>query len=205
MRLEKGYLCIMKSNKQKIYYHRAGEAFSCHDFASQLKELIHTYEQQNGRQQIQFLCIGSDRVAGDSLGPIIGYKLNKRFYRQTNNYQVHGSLKNPVHALNLPLTLRRMEQSALPTLVIAIDASLGARDHIGCITLSNRPLRPGLGLDKDLPAVGAISITGIVASEESASCLCLQNTSLALVMELADCICNGITDALLPQKMVQGL
>ena len=45
-----------------------------------------------------FLCIGSDRITGDSLGPLIGHRLTA--YRGLGFY-VYGTLDDPVHALNL--------------------------------------------------------------------------------------------------------
>ena len=43
------------------------------------------------------LCIGSDRVTGDCLGPIVGQMLTER---KANAY-VYGTLDRPVTALNL--------------------------------------------------------------------------------------------------------
>ena len=62
---------------KKVYYHRAGSAFSSTLFASQLMQLTEQYFSSKPDIPIFFLCIGSDRVLGDSLGPIIGYKLEK--------------------------------------------------------------------------------------------------------------------------------
>ena len=47
---------------------------------------------------IIFLCIGTDRATGDSLGPLIGYKLKN--LSQKNIY-IYGSLEYPVHSINL--------------------------------------------------------------------------------------------------------
>ncbi len=40
-----------------------------------LKSIINTKKKPN--QEIIILCIGSDRSTGDSLGPLIGYKLKE--------------------------------------------------------------------------------------------------------------------------------
>ena len=47
------------------------------------------------------LCIGSDRVTGDSLGPMVGSALEERYKK---SIPVFGTLKMPVHALNLEET-----------------------------------------------------------------------------------------------------
>ena len=76
--------------------------------------------------------------------------------------------------------------------VIAVDASLGTRNHIGYVTLSDMPLRPGLGVKKSLPEVGDICITGIVNLSGAMDGILLQSTRLSTVMELADFISIGI-------------
>ena len=76
--------------------------------------------------------------------------------------------------------------------VVAIDASIGRHEHVGYITVGLGSLRPGLGVRKNLGAVGDIFITGIVGSGGAWEPLLLQNTRLSVVMELADCIYEGI-------------
>ena len=51
--------------------------------------------------EIVFLCIGSDRVTGDCLGPYIGHLLTPH---ETGHIFVYGTLSCPVHALNLEKT-----------------------------------------------------------------------------------------------------
>ena len=53
-------------------------------------------------------------------------------------------------------------------------------------------LKPGLGVCKELHAVGDLFITGIVAGCSHYDPMMLQSIRLALVMQLADCISAGI-------------
>ncbi|NSJ87437.1 DUF1256 domain-containing protein [Blautia hansenii] len=48
--------------------------------------------------ELVILCIGSDRITGDSLGPLVGHSLS-RF--SLPHARVYGTLDRPVHALNL--------------------------------------------------------------------------------------------------------
>ena len=54
------------------------------------------YLHQN--RPIIFVCIGTDRSTGDSLGPLVGYKLK---YLSKNNIYIYGTLENPIHAKNM--------------------------------------------------------------------------------------------------------
>jgi putative sporulation protein YyaC len=137
---------------------------------------------------VLFLCIGTDCSTGDSLGPLVGHQLRAM---DDPRHRIIGTLRHPVTALNLPFVLEKIRQIFPRPCIIAIDAALGEADHIGQITLSKRPLQPGLGVKKSLPAVGEISITGIIGSysfhPES-----LQSIRLSLVMDMAEHISAGI-------------
>lgn len=141
-------------------------------------------------QTTVLICIGSDRATGDCLGPIIGYKLA---YYMNYRFAVYGTLESPVHAKNLEATIERIKTEYKNPLIIAIDASLGARSHIGYVTLMEGGLRPGIGVDKDLPVIGDISITGIVNLSGMVSQMLLQTTRLHTVMQMADFIVQGFS------------
>ncbi|KAB1436553.1 MAG: spore protease YyaC [Candidatus Galacturonibacter soehngenii] len=140
-------------------------------------------------ETIIVLCIGTDRVTGDSLGPLVGYKLSKS---RLHNVKVYGTLENPVHALNLADTTKEIYKKYSNPFIIAIDASLGNSNHLGYITLGKGPLTPGSGVKKTLLPVGDIFITGIVNVSGVLDNLVLQTTRLDTVMTLADCISLGI-------------
>lgn len=197
----------MKQNA--IMYYRADEAFSPEAFGSQLARLVSEIREEKRKERVLYLCIGSDRSTGDSLGPLIGHMLTCREHRYPprrykepgtpggqkaahGSPDVLGTLRQPVHAVNLEEIIGLIEREYKDAVVVAIDASIGSREHVGCITLSKGAMKPGLGVSKDLSAVGHISITGIVGSQGRFEPLILQNTRLSVVMELADCICRGI-------------
>lgn len=174
--------------KNKISYYDSAEKTTAYELGCSLTELMK--EQVIMNRTIIFLCIGSDRATGDCLGPIIGYKLSK--YKKYHNYYVYGTLEEPVHAKNLKDTISMIYQSHNDAFIVAIDASLGRSDHIGYITLGEGPLKPGAGVDKDLPEIGDIYITGIVNFSGLFDHMLLQTTRLNVVMSMADQICLAI-------------
>ena len=135
------------------------------------------------------LCIGTDRVTGDSLGPLIGYKLAKQ---NIANIYVYGTLQHPVHALNLETVLAEIKKEHPLLPVVAVDASLGQESDLECITVTPGSIHPGIGVDKNLCAVGDISITGVVSISSPYAQMQLQATRLHTVMRLADIISDGI-------------
>lgn len=135
------------------------------------------------------LCIGTDRSTGDSLGPLIGYKLKEQ---QTRQIHIVGTLDRPVHAMNLEQSIAMIHLCYPDHVIVAVDASVGSQDHIGCITLGKGTLRPGLGVCKDLQEVGDIFITGIVGGYGNYDPLMLQSVRLSVVMKMADYICESV-------------
>lgn len=133
------------------------------------------------------LCIGTDRATGDCLGPLVGEQLQPLSHK----FKIFGSLSSPVHALNIKDVINHIKTNYDNPYVIAIDASLGTSSHVGNITVSNCPIFPGKGVNKKLPAIGDLSITGIVnISGQNPSVL--QSTRLYTVMQLANCIADAI-------------
>ena len=141
-------------------------------------------------QTLIFLCIGSDRATGDSLGPLIGHKL--KLQQPLHPYLVYGTLEEPVHAKNLETTMELIHRRHKNPFIIAIDASLGSAAHIGYYTLAAGSLKPGAGVGKDLITVGDVSITGIVNLSGLLDHMLLQTTRLHTVMSLAERISFGI-------------
>lgn len=164
-----------------------------HAFVRELQTKLTNAE--NDRPLV-FLCIGSDRATGDSLGPLVGQRLSDALNRTTKKTAVYGTLYQTVHAGNLADTLTKIQNRFSDPYIIAIDASLGIAEHVGYVTLGNGSLRPGIGVSQALPSAGDIHITGIVNYTTQNNHLTLQTTNLRTVMELSGFIAEGILRAL---------
>ena len=135
------------------------------------------------------LCIGTDRSTGDSLGPLVGDKL--KFLIRDKVY-LYGNLENPVHAKNLSEVINEILTKYDNPFIIAIDACLGSLQNVGKIVIDGKPLSPGSAMNKDLPKIGDLSITGIVNISGAMEFMVLQNTRLFTVMQLAEVISRGL-------------
>ena len=169
------------------FYINARQTDSVCKISGSLRQCILHY--RNNWSELVFLCIGTDRVTGDCLGPFVGQKLSS--YSGTV-FSVYGTLFQPVHALNLTDIYQHIQTHHPNALIIAIDASLGQKKHLGYVTIGNGALYPGAGVQKNLPPVGDIHITGIVNTAGLMEHLTLQTTRLSTVVALADVIAGGI-------------
>lgn len=168
-------------------YYNAFEQGSDLELHQEIRNILE--EAQTSIDNIVILCIGTDRATGDCLGPLVGEHLKSILPK----ISVYGSLEYPIHALNLEQTIEDIYTKHTNPFIIAIDASLGIPEHIGYATLSRSPLIPGKGVNKKLPAIGNLSITGIVNVAGFPNSILLQSTRLHTVMILANCIGNAIS------------
>lgn len=175
-----------KGGKTKILHDEAGAAEKL------AMELHAMFPSTTSRRPIVFVCIGTDRSTGDSLGPLVGTLLEEK---SISPFLVYGTLEDPIHAVNLAEKLTEINEKHSHPFIIGIDACLGRMKSVGSLQVANGPVKPGAGVNKDLPAVGDMHITGIVNVSGFMEFFVLQNTRLNLVLKMAKTIANGIYEA----------
>jgi putative sporulation protein YyaC len=165
------------------------------DASDILAEALRQYGQPQvaGSDEIVLVCIGTDRSIGDALGPLIGTQLAET---AGHRFTVLGTLDNPVHASNLEDTLSWVQSAYRQPFVIAVDACLGRAESVGMLTVGKGSLKPGAGVNKTLPPVGQVYLTGIVNVGGFMEYFVLQNTRLSLVMRMATVAAKGLAEGL---------
>ena len=158
-----------KVKKRKTEYFNPARSHTCHELGNRIVELIHDMEGYG--KDIIVICIGTDRATGDALGPLVG------------------------DALNIRDTIDHIYEDFDDPFVIAVDASLGMSKDMGMVTITNSHLFPGKGVNKKLPAIGDMSITGIVNLSGNAGANLLQNTRLYTVKQMAEYIGRALVYA----------
>jgi putative sporulation protein YyaC len=143
-------------------------------------------------RRIVIVCVGTDRSTGDSLGPLVGTALAREY---SPLFDLYGTLDEPVHAMNLGETLLKIMRNSRQPFVIAVDACLGQVASVGCIQIGSGPVRPGAGVNKELPPVGDIHMTGIVNVGGFMEYFVLQNTRLNLVVKMSEIIAQSLLNA----------
>ena len=144
-----------------------------------------------------FLCIGTDRITGDSFGPLVGYKLKNLFYGE-EKIEVIGDLENIVSLSNIKSITEYIKNSYENPFLIAIDAAVSNKIEIGRIVVSNKKMNVGGCLKRKI-YVGDISIKGIVSRdllERGNTFKLLQTVPLSTIMNMADTAVQGIYDVI---------
>ena len=143
------------------------------------------------------LCIGSDRVTGDCLGPLVGHLLSR------SGITVYGTLASPVTALNVAECHELLRRRHPGAFVIAVDSALGTDGEVGSVILLPRGLRPAAAVGKTLPSVGDLGIVGVVSSRRLGADS-LGRVRLALPFELASRIADGVVRAVMRRRTATG-
>lgn len=132
------------------------------DFSYNLKEKIDKdyfvfdiMNQLKDNKKLVMVCVGTDKIIGDSFGPFVGTLLNEI---KLDNIIVYGDLINPIHALNVDERSKEIKMKHPNDLIIGIDASLSSEDYIFDVDYKKRPLKPGKGVGKELNPVGEACI-----------------------------------------------
>ena len=134
------------------------------------------------------VCVGSDLVLGDSLGPLVGTMLIKRKVCAF----VYGTLNAPLTAKEVVCAKTQISLLHPNSFTVAIDAAVGNREDIGLIKVTDRGLKPGLGVDKNLGTLGDCSVIGIVAGKSLQNYNLFNLTRLNLIYKMAEKIADGI-------------
>ena len=129
-----------------------------------------------------FVCIGTPRIVGDSVGPRVGSKLIEAGV----NAYVYGTLDRPITALNLHRYRKMLAMYHRGDVIVTIDATMGMLSDIGSVKLSDGGLRPAGAFRRRSAKLGDVGVMAIVGEREGDMLLQLKVADEAFVAEIAD-------------------
>ncbi len=132
-------------------------------------------------KRVVFVCIGTPRIVGDSLGPLVGDMLRERGVKA----YVYGTTRRPITALNLHGYRKMLETYHRGDTIVAIDATMGALEDVGTLRISEGGLRPAGAFRKNAGRLGDIGIMAIVGEREGDMLLQLKTADGEFVRSLA--------------------
>ena len=122
-------------------------------FVWELSNLIK--DENDINRNIIFLCIGTSRVVGDSVGPIVGSILKQNII-SNKQIEVLGDCENNIHYENIEQNVDIVKKLNPNSLIVVIDSALSKEENIGRIFVQNRGLKYGEGIKKKSNIVGNI-------------------------------------------------
>ena len=120
-------------------------------------QIITKYKESN-KKNIIIVCIGTPKSIGDSLGPLVGTRLQENEIKIT----VKGDLEDPIHALNVQAKMQEIKEQYNDPFIIGVDSCVAYDREIGYYDIKDTGISPGKGVGKDLCKVGDCGLYGIV-------------------------------------------
>lgn len=113
-------------------------------------------------ENIVVVCIGTENVTSDSLGPRVGSLLNENLAVPLFVYGMQGA---NIDAKNLKTALDVIKRLHPDAPLLVVDAAVGEQWQVGKVQLTKGDIAPGAATNKQLDRVGDISIVGIVGNK----------------------------------------
>lgn len=139
-----------------------------------------------------FMCIGTEKVFSDSLGPRVGTLLNAQMDSPSF---VYGICSQNITAENLEYCYDFIREMHPENEIVVIDAAVGTDEQIGNVQICSGGIVPGAATNKNLPEIGDLSIIGIVAQKGLEDFYTLNSEKEKLVNEVASFIVDAIISA----------
>lgn len=167
----------------------------CNLFKHKLKNYVKKLD--NSFSNIIFLCIGTDKIIGDSVGPIVGSKLKSI----ENEYiKIYGTVGNNLDFLNTKKVVEEIYAKFENPFIITIDAALSKERETGEICISDGYIKVGNALDKSICFYSNINIKCVVGKyyklDKKMNINTLKDVDKEEIYNMTEIVSNGIKSIL---------
>ncbi len=155
---------------------------------------------KEGYSNIIFLCIGTSKIIGDSIGPVIGSRLKEV---ENEMVQVYGTTDNMVNFINAKEVIESVYSGYEKPYIITIDSTLSNSREKGEIVLEKGWIKIGKALEKSICYYSNINIKCIVGNsynQMQKNLEELNNVKLSDIVNMASIVTNGVINVLSRQS-----
>lgn len=131
--------------------------------------------------KIVVVCIGTSKVVGDSVGPIVGEML----CASDADICVYGNMQKQINALNIKEYCQKLNKYHKDDIIIAVDSALGRTENIGKVRIVGGGIKPGGAFCDFHQRIGDIGIMAVVGQSDGDRMLELNNRSFSFIFNLA--------------------
>ena len=168
-------------------------------------EFSNILKRNKENKKLIFLCVGTNKVIGDSIGPMVGtnliniLKCKRDFNFKNSNIKVIGDMSNNISYNNIEDYMKKIKKLAGNNFIIVIDSALSSENNIGKIFIHDRGLKYAESLKRKNNVIGDVSIKAVVGKNTQnrlKNFKILRNASTKRVMTMANILSKGIIDAM---------
>ena len=150
---------------------------------------------------VVILCIGTIKIVGDSVGPLIGENIKN----MENKYiQVYGTIKKTINFNNAKILLTEIFSKYKNPYVITIDAALANKESIGKIFLNKGYIKIGKALEKSICFYSNLNVKCVVGENTNSkmqNLIELKNVNEKEVRKIANMVSWGLERVLENKKI----
>ena len=142
------------------------------------------------------LCIGTKKIIGDSIGPIIGENIK---YMENEYLRIYGALENTINFNNAKSILTEIYENFDNPYLITIDAALGNKESMGRVILNKGYIKIGKALEKSICFYSNLTIKCVVGENTNSrfnNLIELKNADVEQVKKMANIVSSGIEKVL---------
>lgn len=145
--------------------------------------------------KIAILCVGTDTIMGDAIGPIIGSKLKSL---ENRHIQVFGTVEDNLNFNNARDVINSIYNIFKEPYIITIDAALSNKRKVGDIVLNKGFIKIGKALNKSICFYSNININCVVGRnlDNGDNFEELKNVDKKSIGEMIEIISNGLENVL---------
>lgn len=141
--------------------------------------------------KILFLCIGSEKICGDSLGPMVGTLLKEKYKVP---FPVIGTEEHPVNGVNISRYKEHIKKYFPTHKIIAIDAALGEEKDLWEVRFREGGIKAGGAVGANNTMIGDVGILGVVGEKGKNAMQTLLNAPFPAVVNLAEKIAGAVLE-----------
>ena len=168
-------------------------------FTNQLKSKIRYLDINNKFSNVVILCVGTNKLIGDSIGPMVGQKL-EYLLKNNENISVYGNMQETLNFKNADKVINTVCNKYQNPFIITIDAALGDKEMIEKIVVGVGKMQIGNSLGRSICYNSHVNIKGVVGGYKSnpiKNIETLMNVKEEIIDRMSDKITYGIYKSLI--------
>lgn len=161
-------------------------------FEIELEEKMINLMINNEFSDIVFLCIGTSKIIGDAIGPILGSNLKDI---ENEFIHIYGTIENNLHFNNTKNIINNINRNYINPCIVSIDAALSNKNNIGDIVIGKGFIKLGKALDKNFGVYCNINIKCIVGNyydDREKNLKILNKVSIEEIIKISSIVSEGI-------------
>lgn len=170
------------------------------EFIKSLKNKISMYDLKKEFTEIVFLCVGTNKIIGDMIGPMVGEDLKNRIYKNVKKeIIIFGNMENTLNLKNAENIIGEVKNRYINPFIITIDTALGREENLKKIYVTQGEIEIGKAVSKGIKYKSHVNIKGVVgkySSTKEKNINTLKNVEPEAIFYLSSIISNGITEVI---------